>query len=1221
MFRKLIGFESLLQTRQVGFWVACAAMFIISALVLSSDVFSVSITTGEKVKANGSITLAVQTGIFNLGAIFFGAVFVVNGVMRDETHKMLEIVHATPVSTMSMTGSRIFGAFLATYFCVFAGSLGLFAGQFAPWLDKESIGPINVVNFLYPAIVFTFINALFVTAFFTLIAGLTRNRTLVYVSAVGLFMLYFATGIIVGEDPPDWIGALSDPFGVNALAIETEFWPAAEQNDRALPVWGWVGANRLLWAAISFGLLGAVFSKFKRGLVNRKIKPSKADKVDLTVPASMAPVTPSTGFRADCVTFLQRLKFEFSTTVRSVAFIILVTLALTFFAIALGSALYLSPQKLRPTSMSMIQIAFGSLAVPMAIIIVFFAGEMIWRDRVAGIHKILDASPARNWPFLAGKWVGLMLVLLTILTVGMIFTMIVQLFVSDISVNVLTYLKFTYMSFVPNILALTVLALFVQNFLPNRVLGMLVSAGVLIFVSFFMGQLPFYHPLMGFGAGGTGALSEMNGYNNLLGFKWFNIYWGSFCALLAIFSLWIWRRGLQVDLLSRLKSIPAAISSRTGLAAALMGLVFVGSGGFIFKAYNIDNDYYNRKASEKRTVEREKLFETEFKLKIPKIQSVEVDVDFKPSIQEARVKGKFVIKNVHETEISELYINPPTRHPEEVLQLDIAGATRIMAGVNNDETPITNADGDTIESIEDYNYYLYRFEPALAPGAETTIVFDTTYHAPKLNDGSIMVRNGTFVNNQAIMPQMGIQDRRMRDSDKRRKYDLDKLPERADRTDMETRQYNFFTKEGDYVDFKSKMCTDLDQIAISPGKLIREYTENGQSCRDYEAINPIINFFSFVSAKYEFKKDVWKNPDGRDVEIIIYHDAKHHYNVDLMIDAIKTSFDVYTKLYGPYKYHQMRVLEIPYIGFAQAFAGTVPFSEGGFLLDPGKKDDPKSIDRATFVTMHEVGHQWFGHQIVPADVKGFNILSEGLTENASTTAYQEKYGWQKARQKVEKNSMDVYLATRAVSSEKEASLALAEEQSYLFYQKADWVFWGLRHYLGADALQGGVKNFVDEYGSKGPPYPTTLELIKHLRAIAAPDYQGLITDYWDRITFWKLSYGDADITVEGNDTDGFTVTLPVSVDKLIADEKSGKETSVSEIDGEELSEWVEIGFYTQDPKETLGDEWLSLERINLSEAETELSFTMKERPTHVLLDPRRLLIERNVKDNVKELKD
>ena len=189
MFRKLIGFETLLQTRQVGFWIACLAMFSISGLIFSLDSFSVSIMTGEKVKANGSVTLAIQTGIFSLGTIFFGAVFVVNGVMRDETSKMLEIIHATPVSTTVMTATRIFGAFLATYLCVFACSLGLFAGQFAPWLDKETIGPINVINFLYPALIFSFVNALFVTAFFTLIAGLTRNRAMVYVSAVGLFLV------------------------------------------------------------------------------------------------------------------------------------------------------------------------------------------------------------------------------------------------------------------------------------------------------------------------------------------------------------------------------------------------------------------------------------------------------------------------------------------------------------------------------------------------------------------------------------------------------------------------------------------------------------------------------------------------------------------------------------------------------------------------------------------------------------------------------------------------------------------------------------------------------------------------------------------------------------------------------------------------------------------------------------------------------------------------
>jgi len=235
------------------------------------------------------------------------------------------------------------------------------------------------------------------------------------------------------------------------------------------------------------------------------------------------------------------------------------------------------------------------------------------------------------------------------------------------------------------------------------------------------------------------------------------------------------------------------------------------------------------------------------------------------------------------------------------------------------------------------------------------------------------------------------------------------------------------------------------------------------------------------------------------------------------------------------------------------------------------------------------------------------------------TAYENKLGWQKARKVLDQRAIQGYLLSRTRDADDEPPLALAENQQYLVYNKASWIFWGLKQYMGEEKMQGAIRKFLQDYGSKGPLYPTTKELTDYLRAAAGPDYQQLITDYWDRITFWELGFGDETVKVEAKSGGGYTVTLPIKLDKKIASEETGKETSVTEIDGEDLNEWVEIGFYDHDPKETHGDEWISLERVRLNKPEQTPSFDMDKKPSYVLLDPRRLLIERKVTDNVKEL--
>ena len=73
-------------------------------------------------------------------------------------------------------------------------------------------------------------------------------------------------------------------------------------------------------------------------------------------------------------------------------------------------------------------------------------------------------------------------------------------------------------------------------------------------------------------------------------------------------------------------------------------------------------------------------------------------------------------------------------------------------------------------------------------------------------------------------------------------------------------------------------------------------------------------------------------------------------------------------------------MEFPRYGeYAQSFAGTIPYSEGiGFIADV-RRDD---IDYPFFVTAHEVAHQWWGHQVAPADVQGAAMLSETLRSTA-----------------------------------------------------------------------------------------------------------------------------------------------------------------------------------------------------------------------------------------------
>ena len=1211
MLRKLLAFELKLHTRQIGFWIALIVMIAVGLLFSSHEDFAIGVAGGERVKVNGAIPIALTISAFSLFSIFFAAVFVVTGVMRDDTHKSVEIVHATPVKTKDLLISRMLGVWIVTVISLSGLVIGTIAGPFMPWGDAETFKSFNLIHYLQPFFLFIIINALLVSAIYTAIAVTTRNRALVYVSAVGLLVLYLVGGVVAGERPDEWIAALVDPFGATSLAVETQYWPAAEQNENMAPMMGWVGLNRLVYGLVGLALFGLSFIFSTRGIHIHSGKRRMDENAPANIPTQVKAIQPDLGTSFTFQAFWTRIKFEYLSTVRSTAFIILVGIALALFSISLLVAVFMGASTTLPTSNFMTQVALGSLFLPMIIIMVFFGSDIMWRDRTANLHGILDATPVRDSSLLFAKWGALALLLLTLVVGLLIAGMIAQLGFGWGRVPVVptTFLAIGIISFFVGFFFQGMLVMFLQNFMPGRIIGMLVSGAVLIGLIFFIGQLPFYHPLMNFGDADAGQYSEMAGFSNVKAFGWEFAYWMGLILILGALSIWVWRRGYQIGLKTRLQNIGKRMSLPS-IATALVGLLaFAGFGYAGLQSYKAES-YMNSDQGEARQAEFETLVKDIWQNPEPRITSVSVDADFYPNKQTAEFSGRYTIDNPHDEPIIMTTVFSGVG-PKNITKLDIEGAE------------ILKGDSLSDELRETHNVQQVKFDPPLAPGESREVTFSTRFVDATLTESSDIAQNGTFVNNtDALLVFGNLEAGFMSDPDKRRKYKLGERVEWPERDDKKARRYNLLTSfsgYSDYVDFDARICTVENQIPIAPGKFRGETIENGRRCRNYKSINPIQNFFSFMTAEYEVRKEVWNNPNGDDVELEIYFHPTHNFNIDIMFDAMRTSMNTYTEVFSPYQYAQLRIMEFPYASFAQAFAGTVPFSENiGFVQDPGDAEDPERVDFATYVTMHEIGHQWFAHQVIGAYAKGSNLLSEGLTENATMLAYERHYDFAKARRVHEERTTVQYLTTRTFERDEEPVLAEAEGQGYLNYQKTSWVFWGMRHIMGNDNIQRAVKRFLIEYhGTKGAPYPTTLELIEILKEETDPKHHQLIEDYWNNITFWDLSFTDEiKLTAKG---DSFDVSLPIKIDKKYASEEDGKETSVSEIDDAKLNEWVEIGFYTEDPKDDLGSNPFATQLVLLTEAESVQEFTLDKKPTHVVLDPKRSLIERNTKDNTKAL--
>jgi hypothetical protein len=520
-----------------------------------------------------------------------------------------------------------------------------------------------------------------------------------------------------------------------------------------------------------------------------------------------------------------------------------------------------------------------------------------------------------------------------------------------------------------------------------------------------------------------------------------------------------------------------------------------------------------------------------------------------------------------------------------------------------------------VDSDHEFNVHQFEFDPPMSPGSRRQMTFTTSRTpqgfkhgnvTPSLLGGGGVFGNGTFVNSGALGPYLGFNEGAiLTDRNDRWRENLEPVKRAAD-LDDESQWGVGFLPDSDWVSFRATVTTSADQTAIAPGYLIEESTEGDRRRFVYEMEAPMQNFYAVLSARYASRIEDWNG-----VQLSVFYHPDHAWNVDRIIQSLKDSIEYFGEIYSPYQYRQMRVLEFPaYASFAQSFPNTVPWSESiGFIADI---TDPEDIDYVYYVGAHEVAHQWWAHQVSAANVQGSTSIIETLAQYSALMLMEREYGPHMMRRFL-KHELDNYLSSRGGEAIEELPLYRVENQGYIHYRKGSIVMYALKDYMGIDAVNTALREFVADAAYRTDPYPISRELIANLRAQATnEEQQNLITDMFERITLWDLRVDEAEVS-ERNDG-RFDVSLSVVASKFEAS-GSGEQTEVP------LDMPIDIGIFTQNPDDvTDGDDHvLMLEKQRVKSGQMTFEFVVDENPSHVGIDPYNKLIDRNSDDNLKAL--
>ena len=573
----------------------------------------------------------------------------------------------------------------------------------------------------------------------------------------------------------------------------------------------------------------------------------------------------------------------------------------------------------------------------------------------------------------------------------------------------------------------------------------------------------------------------------------------------------------------------------------------------------------------------------------PDILNIDLIIDIFPDKREVYIQGSYLLKNNSDKEIDEIYTN--------------LWNGKIIDNINKFEFSVP---AKLIHKGE-AGFKIFKLDKPLKPDDKIKLLFDyeiltngfTDDNHPKdfiVNNGTCLMLSG---GKSIFFPTIGYNNLFiLTKKNDRRKYGLNESTaypalENADR------KVPFVNI--DHVTFNALISTSIDQTVVSNGKLINNWTKNSRNYFNYHSDIPIQNELIFASGKYELTKDKYQ-----DIDIEVYYDKKHPYNVQRIIEGVKSSFDFNTKNYCDFPFNNIKIVEIPNYwegGGARSQPDIFIWREGsGFTYN---FNNPDRVDYMFGTCAHEMAHQWWALYITPAFAEGAFILAETMAQYIEAICIEKEQG-KKISRKYLRDEMDKYLELRKTDYEGERPMFRSlPHQAYLNYPKSSVVMYALHDYIGLDSLSAALSRLVNKYGATHS-YPLSIDFISEIKKSTPDSLQYFITDLFEKITLYENETESAYYEITGNNK--YKVKMNVKTEKYYADSIGNQTEQV-------LNDYIYVGVLNKNKEE------IYYQKHKFTQNHTEIEIIVNEKPYYAGIDPFVVLIDRDRDNNLKEIEE
>ena len=457
-------------------------------------------------KKNAPLVVAKTMGAIT--GIFMILVSMIMGVpiLRDQQYNTEALLFSKAITKWEYLTGRFLGSFLILLL-IFSGLLwGMLLGSQMPWHKEEELLGFNVLTYIQVFVVVVLPTLFFGACVFFVTGMLSKKLMVVYTQGIVLFVVFLLTKAITNE----YVQGILDPFSLTTLTQYTKDWTVDQHNTLDISLTGILLHNKLFWMLLGILTLYLGYRRFAletlvqkpKSILKKTLVPARK-VLDKEIP--LPQVSIAYNAKASGIQLFQLAKFYTHALLKETSFWAIVVCGVITIAInSVNLGTVFEVDSYPATHFIIAELQEMSLYF-FIIILLFYSGELIWKERGVQQYLLNDSTPVNNLTVLAAKFFALNSIYVVLLFGLMLAGVSFQLVNGYYKLALDVYFAGFFVEILPFLMLYTCMAFFFQAVSKNKFVGILMT------LLFFIGNvglefLGFHHGLYKFGGKTFGSL-------------------------------------------------------------------------------------------------------------------------------------------------------------------------------------------------------------------------------------------------------------------------------------------------------------------------------------------------------------------------------------------------------------------------------------------------------------------------------------------------------------------------------------------------------------------------------------------------------------------------------------------------------------------------------------------------------------------------------------------